>query len=163
MVLSGVNKREVPRFPLDMGAVLDNVQNRLTLLITEHQPTIVVPESWPLAIGYAPWVEEVWLNYLSNGIKYGGYPPLLTLGAEPTYNGMVKFWVKDNGPGLSAEDQERLFNEFIRLDQITIEGSGLGLSIVRRIVEKLDGHVGVSSAPGAGSQFYFTLPAADQG
>jgi signal transduction histidine kinase len=162
MVLSGVNKREVPRFPLDMGAVLDNVQNRLTLLIAKHQPTIVVPDSWPLAIGYGPWVEEVWLNYLSNGIKYGGQPPYLTLGAESTQNGMVKFWVKDNGQGLSAEDQARLFNEFIRLDQITVEGSGLGLSIVRRIVEKLDGHVGVSSEPGAGSQFYFILPAADQ-
>jgi signal transduction histidine kinase len=160
LVLSGVNKREVPRFPLDMGAVLDSVQTRLTLLIAENQPTIVLPDRWPPAMGYAPWVEEVWLNYLSNGIKYGGRPPHLTLGAEPVEKRMVKFWVRDNGDGLNAEDQARLFNEFIRLDQITVEGSGLGLSIVRRIVEKLDGEVGVNSEPGGGSEFFFTLPAA---
>ena len=143
-----------------MAAVISSVQSRLTLLIAEHQPSIVIPESWPPAMGYAPWVEEVWLNYLSNGIKYGGRPPHLTLGAEPVGNGMVKFWVKDNGYGLDPGEQERLFNEFTRLDQVTVEGYGLGLSIVRRIVEKLDGNVGVSSQPGAGSQFYFTLPAA---
>ena len=71
---------------------------------------------------------------------------------------MARFWVQDNGPGLSAEAQARLFTPFTRLDQARIQGHGLGLSIVRRIVEKLGGQVGVESQPRQGSRFFFTLP-----
>ena len=110
-------------------------------------------------MGYAPWVEEVWVNYLSNGLKYGGSPPCLELGFTPQKDGMVQFWIKDNGQGLSPEKQTSLFTEFIRLNEIRVEGYGLGLSIVYRIVTRLGGHVGVESTPGAGSLFYFTLPA----
>jgi two-component system sensor histidine kinase/response regulator len=73
----------------------------------------------------------------------------------------VRFWVRDNGPGLTPEQQARLFAPFTRLDRVRAQGHGLGLSIVRRIVEKLGGSVGVESSgvPGQGSVFYFTLPA----
>jgi signal transduction histidine kinase len=71
----------------------------------------------------------------------------------------VKFWIKDNGNGLSAEDISVLFNQFTRLDSLRAEGNGLGLSIVKRIVEKLGGEVGVDSKniAGEGSTFYFVL------
>lgn len=71
---------------------------------------------------------------------------------------MARFWVQDNGPGLSAEAQAALFAPFTRLDQVRGQGHGLGLSIVRRIVEKLGGQAGVESRPGQGSKFFFTLP-----
>jgi signal transduction histidine kinase len=72
----------------------------------------------------------------------------------------VRFWVHDNGDGISPQDQSRLFAPFERLSQVRIQGHGLGLSIVRRIVEKLGGQVGVESdgVPGHGSVFSFTLP-----
>lgn len=73
---------------------------------------------------------------------------------------MVRFWIEDNGPGLSAVDQSRLFAPFTQLDHSRSEGHGLGLSIVQRIVEKLGGSVGVESNVGQGSTFWFTLPAA---
>ena len=117
-------------------------------------------DSWPRALGHAAWVEEVWANYLSNAIKYGGQPPRVMLGAEPQQDGMVRYWVRDNGPGLAPEDQARLFTPFTRLDQVRVKGHGLGLSIVRRIVEKLGGQVGVESQLGQGSTFFFILPAA---
>jgi two-component system sensor histidine kinase/response regulator len=79
---------------------------------------------------------------------------------ETRPDGMVRFWVKDNGPGIPPEAQARLFTPFTRLDQARARGHGLGLSIVRRIVEKLGGQAGVESAAGQGSLFYFTLPAA---
>jgi signal transduction histidine kinase len=73
---------------------------------------------------------------------------------------MVRFWAHDNGPGIASEDRDRLFTPFTRLDQVSVKGHGLGLSIVRRIVEKLGGQVGVESEgiAGQGSIFYFTLP-----
>jgi two-component system sensor histidine kinase/response regulator len=72
---------------------------------------------------------------------------------------MVRYWVRDHGPGLTPEDQSLLFTPFTRLDQARLTGHGLGLSIVRRIVEKLGGQVGLKSRMGEGSTFYFTLPA----
>jgi signal transduction histidine kinase len=76
---------------------------------------------------------------------------------------MVRFWVRDNGPGLTPEARAQLFAEFTQLEPDRIEGHGLGLSIVRRIVEKLGGQAGVESEgkPGQGSIFSFTLPLAN--
>ena len=71
---------------------------------------------------------------------------------------MVQFWVQDNGPGLTAEEQAQLFAPFTRVTQREVEGHGLGLSIVQQIAEKLGGHAGVESEEGQGSRFYFVLP-----
>jgi signal transduction histidine kinase len=68
--------------------------------------------------------------------------------------------VRDNGRGISPEDQARLFRPFTRFNQVQVEGYGLGLSIVRRIVENLGGRVAVESQLGRGSVFSFILPAA---
>ncbi|MCK4449343.1 MAG: HAMP domain-containing histidine kinase, partial [Anaerolineae bacterium] len=108
--------------------------------------------------GYPLWVEEVWANYLSNAIKYGGQPPRVELGATVQADGYVCFWVRDNGDGIPPEERAHLFTPFTRLDRTRAQGHGLGLSIVRRIVEKLGGQVGVESEMGRGSVFTFTLP-----
>jgi signal transduction histidine kinase len=102
------------------------------------------------------------VNYLSNALKHGGRPARVELGAEED-GGMARFWVQDNGPGLDAEAQRRLFAPLTRLSEMRAKGDGLGLSLVRRIVEKLGGEVGVESAgvPGAGCTFLFTLPQGD--
>jgi signal transduction histidine kinase len=72
---------------------------------------------------------------------------------------MVRYWIRDNGPGLSASDQSRLFAPFNQMELTHNSGNGLGLSIVRRIVEKLGGQAGCESEPGKGSLFFFTLQA----
>ncbi len=152
--------------PVDMSSVFAEVQERLDYLIKEHQAEIILPDTWPLALGYGPWIEEIWANYLSNAIKYGGTPPRITLGADTwaatdakTTTPQIRFWIRDNGAGITPEEQERLFTPFTRLDQVRAKGHGLGLSIVRRIVGKLDGQVGVESDASDGSTFWFTLPA----
>jgi two-component system sensor histidine kinase/response regulator len=162
LLLAGVRKTKVQLVPVDMGQTIAQVQQRLTHLIQEYQAEIVLPAAWPTALGYAPWIEEIWVNYLSNGCKYGGTPPRLALGGDALPDGRARFWVHDNGDGLTSEEQSRLFTPFTRLDQARARGYGLGLSIVRRIAEKLGGQVGVESdgVPGQGSTFYFTLPAA---
>jgi two-component system sensor histidine kinase/response regulator len=161
LLLASIRKEEVDLRPLDMARTVSEARSRLKFLIEEHQAELIIPDEWPLALGYGPWVEEIWTNYLSNAIKYGGRPPRVELGATPRADGMIQFWVRDNGDGLSSEEQTRLFAPFSRLDQARARGHGLGLSIVHRIVEKLSGAVLVESAgqPGQGSIFSFLLQA----
>jgi signal transduction histidine kinase len=158
LLLGRVQKAEVELTPLDMASIVAEAIQRQASMIKEHQAEIVLPETWPLALGHGPWVEEVWANYLSNALKYGGQPPRVELGAAAQADGRVRFWVRDNGPGLAPEAQAQLFTPFTRLDQGRAEGHGLGLSIVQRIVDKLGGQVGVESEVGRGSVFTFTLP-----
>jgi signal transduction histidine kinase len=161
LVLAGVHGvDQVPHTPLDMTLIVHEALSRLLPLQDERQAAIIQPESWPPSTGHAPWIEEVWMNYISNAIKYGGDPPLIELGATAQADNTVRFWVRDNGQGLTADQQGQLFAEFTRLHGVHARGYGLGLSIVRRIVERLGGSVGVESAVGAGSTFYFTLPGA---
>lgn len=158
MLLAEVRKGAVEAAPLAMGVIANEACARLDYLARQHQAEITIAPVWPTALGYAPWIEEVWINYVSNAIKYGGRPPCLELGGELTDGDQARFWVRDNGPGLSADDQARLFAPFAQLAHTRATGHGLGLSIVRRIVEKLGGTVGVESTIGRGSTFYFTLP-----
>lgn len=160
LLLASVRRTKVENQPLDMAAVVAEAQARLADLIEKQAAGIVAPATWPVALGYGPWVEEVWVNYLSNAIRYGGRPPRVELGADLQEDGMVCFWVRDNGRGIPAEEQGRLFDPSPRLDRVHTEGHGLGLSIVRRIVQTLGGQVGVESAIGQGSRFFFTLPSA---
>jgi PAS domain S-box-containing protein len=161
LLLASVDKMEkVPVGPLSMGEIVAEAQKRLATLIVQAKARIGGPETWPVALGYAPWIEEVWVNYLSNAVKYGGEPPVVTLGAAIQPDGMIRCWVRDNGHGLTAEEQQRLFTEFTRLHGSQVEGHGLGLSIARHIVEKLGGKVGVESTIGDGTVFSFTLPKA---
>jgi len=165
LLLSEVRRLDAQAVPLDMADVVAQAQQRLAHMIQQYQAEIALPNSWPLAMGYGPWVEEVWVNYLSNALKYGGQPPQVELGATIQPGGKIRFWVRDNGDGVTAEDQAKLFMPFTRLGQLRAKGHGLGLSIVKRIVDKLGGQVGVESAgvPGQGSVFYFALPAASRG
>ena len=158
LLLSKVRSTDpVPIEPLDMAAILSRAQERLKAMIAESGAQMRLPERWPAATGHAPWVEEVWTQYLSNAIRYGGQPPLLELGAEEQADG-TRFWVRDNGPGLDEGQRRRLFVPFARLHASRTRGHGLGLTIVQRILEKLGGTAGVESQPGQGSTFYFVLP-----
>ncbi len=155
------NQADVEFHPLDMSNIVSQViQNRLLHMVNEFKGDIILPKSWPTAKGYGPWVEEIWANYLSNALKYGGKPPTLKLGADELPNDMIKFWVQDNGKGLTDEQQAQLFVPFSRLHAKEAEGHGLGLAIVQQIAEKLQGEVGIHSEVDQGSTFYFTLPIA---
>jgi signal transduction histidine kinase len=157
LLLAGVRKTAVEPTPLEMALVVDEARQRLAYMIEQTGAQVSIAADWPVALGYGPWIEEVWVNYLANALRYGGQPPTIEVGGDNA-NGMARFWVRDEGPGLSAEDQAKLFRPFTQLNQVRTKGHGLGLSIVRRIVEKLGGQVGVESEPGQGALFYFTLP-----
>lgn len=162
LTLASVREQEIQPLPIDMGGVVQDALLRVKDIITEKSAQINLPASWPVALGYGAWIEEVWVNYISNALKYGGTPLVIELGSEILPTQKVKFWIKDNGKGLSSDEINSLFNKFTRLDTLRAEGHGLGLSIVKRIIEKLGGEVGVESKniAGEGCRFFFILPQA---
>ena len=161
LMLASVRKQDVVAAPLNMARLIDEAMLRLIDPIHASGADFHVPDrdGWPVALGHAPWIEEIWANYLSNALKYGGPQPRIELSATRQPDGFIRFSVRDYGPGLTLEQQQRLFAPFERLGQASVKGHGLGLSVVRRITDKLGGQAGVISQPGQGSAFYFTLPA----
>ncbi len=162
LTLASVRQQEIRPVSVNMKLVVLDAISRLKNMIQEKGTQVILPEIWPEVLGYEAWIEEVWLNYISNAIKYGGTPSVIEIGSELLPDNRVKYWIKDNGKGLSENEMAMLFTKFTRLDTMSAEGHGLGLSIVKRIIEKLNGEVGVESnhIPGEGSVFYFMLPSA---
>jgi len=162
LLLASVRKGDVKMVPVDMGDVVDGALRRLDGLVREYGAEIRRPAKWPTALGHAAWIEEIWANYISNALKYGGHPPLVELGSRELDDASICFWVRDNGAGIPESEQARVFAEFSRLEGVRAEGHGLGLSIVKRIADRLDGVVGLTSEVGNGSVFFFTLPRSPQ-
>jgi signal transduction histidine kinase len=104
-------------------------------------------------------VRQILLNLLSNAIKFGRGRPISVL-CSPTEHGGVQVEVIDQGEGISTEDQERIFHEFVQLGKTQLQdGTGLGLPISRRLAEILGGELSVDSTPGNGATFRLSLPA----
>ena len=161
LLLIGETRRtDVPAAPLDLRAIAGDCLGGLAHEVKRFGAEVLLPDAWPAAEGYAPWVEQVLTNYVSNALKYGGRPPRVELGATALGDGHVRVWVRDNGKGLTPEERAKTFAPFTRLSREDADGHGLGLSIVRRLVERMGGKVGVESdgAAGVGCTFSFTLP-----
>lgn len=163
LLLASTRQEDIFLEPIHMPTVMKDVRRRLAKMLRDSQAKLYMPSQWPTAWGYGPWVEEVWVNYISNAIKYGGSPPEIQLGVTEHDNDHIRFWVRDNGAGIVSEDQVKLFSAFPDIERNGTQGYGLGLSIVRRIMERLAGEAGFDNVPhpAGGSLFYFTLPIYD--
>jgi two-component system, sensor histidine kinase and response regulator len=159
LLLAMVSRQDVHLQPVDMQGVVGQALRQLADLKARTRAHVRLAETWPRAMGYAPWVGEVWVNLLSNAFKYSGSPPQVELGAADD-GAHVRFWVRDNGQPLSEEESRRVFVPFTRLQQERAEGHGLGLTTVQRIVSRLGGTVACRPVPAGGNEFSFTLLAA---
>jgi len=122
--------------------------------------------------GHEAFVGQALSNLLTNAVKFvpPGRIPQVRLWTEPTQGNVegkssgykwVRIWVEDNGLGIAPEDQTRIFRIFERVHSPQqFDGTGIGLAIVQKAVERMGGKVGVISAPGQGSQFWIDLPSA---
>ncbi len=159
LTLARARKEEILPKVVDMDDVLDEALKRVQPLIVQQKVTIERRDPLPAAMGNDAWLEDAFVNYITNSIKYGGIPPHVVIGATQEAEGFVRYWVSDNGPGVDEKATKLLFRKFERLGQQKIEGHGLGLTIVKTIVEKLGGMVKVESSGivGQGCIFSFTL------
>lgn len=133
------------------------VQSQIRLVFDNH-----VEITTPQIRGDRDRIMQVLLNLVSNAVKFSppGENVVLKLGCGEFYP--VRFSVCDSGPGITATDLDKLFQRFRQLDQSDARGyggTGLGLSISKALVEQHGGRIGVDSAPGHGSTFWFEVPA----
>jgi signal transduction histidine kinase len=117
-------------------------------------------KTWPTIVTEPTLLRQVLSNLLDNAIKYNpSKKKRVELGWIELPGRHVELFVRDNGPGIAPEHQEKIFLAFRRLhSRETVEGSGLGLSIVRTAVDRLGGSIRLESEPGEGSTFYVRLP-----
>ena len=159
LMLSRIRKEDIVQIPINTGEILTEVFKRLDSEIIKRKAKVEKCEQWPMVMGHPQWIEEVWVNLVSNALKYGGTPPVLRIGCEKATSSSFRFWIQDNGNGLPEASLKKIFMDFERLGIKDSDGYGLGLPIVKRIFEKLEGeiHVTSSSKPGEGCIFSFTL------
>jgi PAS domain S-box-containing protein len=144
--------------PVDLNAVVAQVLTDLSLLIQERG-AVVSHEPLPTVMADAAQLGRVFQNLIGNALKFcrEGVPQV-QIGAEPGEQEW-RFWVRDNGIGIPAKDFDRIFMMFERLhDRSAYPGTGIGLAICQKIVERHGGRIWVESEPGTGSTFWFTLP-----
>jgi two-component system sensor histidine kinase/response regulator len=160
LLLSGLRQTErVDIQPLDMRSVVSSALKRLADRIEEHQVDVTLPTSWPMALGYAPWVQEVWVNLIGSAIEHGGQPPRVALGATPEADGIIRFWVRSDVHAQASEAQANLpasSGSGQRAQTLDAE-RGLGMVIVQRIMERLGRKAIVEQTGDDGAVFSFTL------
>ena len=148
---------------VDVVSVARDVVEELERASTAHRLTVSSPAEPPIALADAHAVERILYNLIENAIKYSPGGGDITVTAHQR-NSRVVVAVRDQGIGISQEDQSRIFQSFERIDAYTtdsVAGVGLGLMVCRVLVEALGGSIWVESVPGSGAAFSFSLPASE--
>jgi signal transduction histidine kinase len=147
-----------PKTRLAMAGPVSFALQSLESRILKKSATVKEPASWPEVEGVSAWLEMIWWNLLANALTHGGEKSRIELGWHE-HRGHFRFWITDNGPGVSPERKKNLFKPFDSLHEIE-NFAGLGLAIVDRLVELQGGQCGHESPAAGGSLFYFELPVA---
>ncbi len=144
-----------------LGAVVGAAHAQLQPELAAHGAAMTVEGALPEVIGHEGMLVEVVGNLLSNAAKFAPPGRATRVRVRGERRGDVaRLWVEDDGIGIAPEDQERVYRIFERLHgSEAYEGTGIGLAIVRRGMERMGGRVGVESQVGAGSRFWIELPA----
>lgn len=159
---SRVGTRGGEMVPTPLGEALDDAETNLEIAIRNAKATILRPDRLPTVLADRGQLVQLLQNLIGNGLKFGGTPPTIRISARPSPD-QEQRWeigVSDNGPGIAPEDKEQIFGIFERLQSHReVEGTGIGLAICRRIMERHGGEIRVESELGDGASFLFELAA----
>jgi PAS domain S-box-containing protein len=158
LIYSRVNTQEFPLEPVDCNQVVQQAINNLKALIEENKAILNI-ENLPVIKANSLQMSQVFQNLISNAVKFrSDKDPVVNITARKAVDEWL-FTVSDNGIGIEKEFIDKIFIIFQRLHTYTeYPGTGIGLTICKKIIEKLGGHIWVESEPGKGSAFNFTIP-----
>jgi signal transduction histidine kinase len=159
IAFSRLGKREILRRDVDMKALAEVCVAELLLTWPEEKFSVVAGDL-PGCRGDEDLIKQVWMNLIGNALKYSSLKeePRIEIGSTKNAAGVIYF-VRDNGAGFDMKYADKLFKVFQRLhSQEEFEGTGVGLALVKRIIDKHKGRIWAESAPGNGAAFYFSLP-----
>jgi signal transduction histidine kinase len=157
---SRLGKRDVRKQVTDMKELVEGCVAELTPAWPEGRFQIEIG-ALPACMGDSDLLKQVWINLIGNSMKYSSRnaEPRIDVGAVEERAGTIYF-VRDNGAGFEMRYADKLFKVFQRLhSQEEFEGTGVGLALVKRIVDKHRGEIWAESSPGKGAVFYFRMPA----
>jgi PAS domain S-box-containing protein len=156
-----LGRTELARMPVNVEHVVAEVLVQVDQQLREKQAQCAVASPLQPVFGNSSMLNHVLLNLITNGIKFiaPDVLPKIEIATE-TRGDFVRLWVKDNGIGIAPQYQERIFGLFERLhNNQSYAGTGIGLALVRKGIERMGGRVGVDSTLGKGSAFWLELPA----
>ncbi|AFY55841.1 PAS domain S-box [Rivularia sp. PCC 7116] len=157
---SRLGRTQIQFAEVNLATLIEEILKELESELQERQSLVNINTSLPVVRSQQSILKSVITNLLANAIKFvhPNVYPIITISAEER-DGYVRLWVEDNGIGIAVEHQERIFRVFERLHGIeSYAGTGIGLAIVKRGVESLDGRIGVLSHLDEGSRFWIELP-----
>lgn len=163
---SRVSTKGRPSEVVDLNELLKQLEElELSVLLEEKNVTLEIPQGLPPVEADPSQIRQLLQNFIANGIRYQPKDgiPHITITSRPADDGMVRIEVTDNGIGIKPENQDAVFEMFRRLhSRDEYEGTGIGLAVCKKIVERHGGQIGVESEYRKGSTFWFTVPAAEQ-
>jgi PAS domain S-box-containing protein len=157
-----VSRDQITLAPLDVAAALAETLADMAADLAARKAVVQTDVLGGIARAHPLLVKHVLMNLLHNGIKFvaPGVAPVVKVRGEKR-GGFIRVWIEDNGLGVAPENHARIFRIFERLHpREAYPGTGIGLAIVKRAVERMEGRLGIESEPGAGSRFWFELPLA---
>ena len=164
LVYSRVSTKTNPPEVVDLNEIVKQLQQlELSIVLQEKQVAMEIPESLPSVAADPVQIRQLMQNLIANGIKYQakGNIPRITITSKSAGNGTVRINVTDNGIGIKPEYQQAIFVMFKRLhSRSEYEGTGIGLAVCKKIVERHGGQIGIESEYGKGCTFWFTMPVA---
>ena len=160
LAYSRLSREEITPTPVPLEAAVDSALKQVGATLRDLGAVFTVVRPLPVVMGPAPVLTQIIANLIANGSKFvaSGTSPVISLSAEQRGQN-VRLWVEDNGIGIAPEHHNRIFDVFQRLHGMNeYPGTGIGLAIVRKGIERLGGAVGVQSKLGEGSRFWIELP-----
>lgn len=161
---SRLEQQELPRVRFNVVDMVDRLLTDLQHQLTGIQPAITIDLPFADLYGEPVSIRQAIANLLDNALKFSRHaaPPVITIGGQQTGTERI-LWVRDNGAGFDTTQAEKIFGLFERLHSPSeFEGTGVGLAIVKMVVEKHGGRVWAESIPGQGSTFYLAFPESGQ-